>query len=88
MYLGAYGIGISKSTGLVYDEENQCPVPGKVVMTGGSLSYADAMKETNVVTHTTHLDTFNKECVADGYIGTFDTATGCITVGPVAPKAE
>ena len=55
-------------------------VPGQVSMTGGVLSYADAMGEANSSTHKTYLDTFNEGNVAEGYIGTFNEVTGCITV--------
>lgn len=74
------GIGIMKGGDYVYDDDAEAFVPGQVSMTGGILSYADAMKEANSVTHKTYLDTFNEGNVAEGYIGTFNEETGCITV--------
>ena len=74
------GIGIMKGGDYVYDDEAEAFVPGQVSMTGGTLSYADAMEEANSITHKTYLDTFNEGNVAEGYIGTFNEETGCITV--------
>ena len=74
------GIGIMKGGDYVYDDDAEKYVPGQVSMTGGTLSYADAIKEANSVTHKTYLDTFNEGNVAEGYIGTFNEETGCITV--------
>lgn len=74
------GIGIMKGGDYVYDDDAEKYVPGQVSMTGGTLSYADAKKEANSVTHKTYLDTFNEGNVAEGYIGTFNEETGCITV--------
>ena len=74
------GIGIMKGGDYVYDDEAEAFVPGQVSMTGGTLSYADAMEEANSITHKTYLDTFNEGNVAEGYIGTFNEKTGCITV--------
>ena len=75
-----HGIGIMKGGDYVYDDTAEKYIPGQVSMTGGTLSYADAMEEANSVTHKTYLDTFNEGNVAEGYIGTFNKETGCITV--------
>ena len=75
-----HGIGIMKGGDYVYDDEAEKFVPGQVSMTGGTLSYADAMEEANSISHKTYLDTFNETNVAEGYIGTFNQETGCITV--------
>lgn len=74
------GIGIMKGGDYVYDDDADKFVPGQVSMTGGTLSYANAMKESNSITHKTYLDTFNEGNVAEGYIGVFNGETGCITV--------
>lgn len=74
------GIGIMKGGDYVYDDELEKFVPGQVSMTGGSLSYRDANKEANSITHKTYLDTFIEGNVADGYTARFDETTGCITV--------
>lgn len=74
------GIGIMKGGDYVYDDELEKFVPGQVSMTGGSLSYRDANKEANTITHKTYLDTFIEGNVADGYTARFDETTGCITV--------
>ncbi|MBP3465051.1 MAG: hypothetical protein J6J90_02785 [Angelakisella sp.] len=75
-----HGIGIMKGGDFVYDDAAEKYVPGQVSMTGGILSYAGAMEEANSITHKTYLDTFNEGNVAEGYIGTFNEETGCITV--------
>ena len=75
-----HGIGIMKGGDYVYDDEANKFVPGQVSMTGGTLSYADAMNEANSITHKTYLQTFIEQNVAEGYTGTFDAETGCITV--------
>ena len=77
-----HGIGIMKGGDYVYDDDAEKFVPGQVSMTGGTLSYPDAMEEANSITHKTYLDTFNEGNVAEGYKGVFNNETGCIAVGP------
>ena len=50
-------------------------MPGIIKMTGATISYPDAMKEFNSITHDTYLDNYNQNDVAEGYIGVFDETT-------------
>ena len=77
-----HGTGIGKGGDYVENATANGFMPGIIKMTGGTISYPDAMKEFNSITHDTYLDNYNQNDVAEGYIGVFDETTGCITVIP------
>ena len=77
-----HGTGIGKGGDYVENATANGFMPGMIKMTGGTISYPDAMKEFNSITHDTYLDNYNQNDVAEGYIGVFDETTGCITVIP------
>ena len=77
-----HGTGIGKGGDYVENATANGCMPGIIKMTGATISYPDAMKEFNFITHDTYLYNFNQNDVAEGYIGVFDETTGCITVIP------
>lgn len=77
-----HGTGIGKGGDYVENATANGFMPGIIKMTGATISYPDAMKEFNSITHDTYLDNFNQNDVAEGYIGVFGETTGCITVIP------
>lgn len=77
-----HGTGIGKGGDYVENATANGFMPGIIKMAGATISYPDAMKEFNSITHDTYLDNYNQNDVAEGYIGVFDETTGCITVIP------
>ena len=62
-----HGTGIGKGGDYVENATANGFMPGIIKMTGGTISYPDAMKEFSSITHDPYLDNYNQNDITEGY---------------------